>query len=68
MENENLLKFAVIEDNIVVNIILAESKEIAENVIGKLCIEYNDTNPAIIGLSWNSETGFEQPPSQKPVN
>ena len=54
-------KFAVIENNIVENIIVCENKEIAESVTGKLCVEYTDENPAFIGLSWSQQNGFEQP-------
>lgn len=53
--------FAVINDNKVENIIVADTKEIAEEVTGKICIEYTDELPAIIGLGWDEATGFEQP-------
>ena len=43
-----MAKFAVIQDDIVNNIIIAESKEIAEQVTGKTCIEY-DTEQVDIG-------------------
>ncbi len=36
--------FAVIDNNIVENIIVADTKEIAEKVTGKECIEYSDNN------------------------
>lgn len=51
------MKFAVIANNIVENIIVAESKEIAEEVVGKTCIEYTDDKPAFIGATYDSETG-----------
>lgn len=41
-----MLKFAVIENNNVLNIIVADSKEIAEQVTGHTCIEYADSNMA----------------------
>jgi hypothetical protein len=53
--------FAVVEDGIVLNIIVAESKEIAESLVGKTCIEYTDENVAFIGLGWDG-TRFENPP------
>jgi hypothetical protein len=28
---------------------------------GKTCIEYTEENPAVIGLGWSQELGFEQP-------
>ena len=59
--------FAIIEDNIVTNIIVAESKAIAEEVTGKICVEYTDVNPAGIGFIYN-ETTFEQAqPEELPV-
>ena len=54
--------FAVINDNKVENIIVADTKEIAEEATGKLCVEYTDESPACIGLGWDETTGFEQPP------
>lgn len=53
--------FAVLDDNNkVLNIIVAESKEVAEDVIKKTCIEYNDENPAHIGWDWDG-TNFINP-------
>jgi hypothetical protein len=52
-------KFAVIKNNIVVNTIVADSQEIAEDVTKELCVEYFDSNPAIIGLNWENNY-FEQ--------
>ncbi len=43
------MNFAVIENNLVTNTIVAESKDIAESILGLVCIEYTDENPAIIG-------------------
>jgi hypothetical protein len=59
------MKFVIIKDEIVENIIVAESKEIAEEVTGKTCVEYDDANPAHIGLGFNG-TVFEQPPIPEP--
>jgi hypothetical protein len=53
-------KFAVVQNSIVTNILIAESQEIAEQVTGQTCVEYTDSNPAVRGLSYNNET-FEQP-------
>jgi hypothetical protein len=55
--------FAVINGNIVENIIVADTKEIAEEATGKTCVECSEENPAVIGLSWSQESGFEQPPA-----
>lgn len=55
-----MANFAIIEDGKVTNTILAESKAIAEEVTGKTCVEYTDSNPACIGLGYDGTT-FEQP-------
>ena len=44
--------FAVMNDNTVENIIVADTKEIAEQVTNKTCIEYTDENPAGIGYTY----------------
>jgi hypothetical protein len=46
--------FAVIDNNIVENIIVADTKEIAEKVTGKECIEYTEENPAQIGWTYTN--------------
>ena len=53
--------FAVLENNVIINVIVADTKEIAEEVTGQLCVEYFKESPAIIGLGWDEATGFEQP-------
>lgn len=55
--------FAVINGGKVSNIIVADTKEIAEEVTGQLCVEYTAENPAHIGLGWDETIGFEQPPA-----
>lgn len=55
-----MANFAVIEDGKVINTIIADSKSIAEEVTGKVCVEYTDLNPAFVGLSYDGNT-FEQP-------
>jgi hypothetical protein len=47
--------FAVIQNNIVTNIIVADTKEIAETVTGSTCVEYTDENPA--GIGWTYADG-----------
>ena len=47
--------YAVIENNLVINVILADALDIAEQVTGKTCIEYNDSNPAGIGWAYDGE-------------
>lgn len=55
-----MTNFAVIENGIVTNTIVAESKAVAEEVTGKTCVEYTDSNAACIGLGYDGTT-FEQP-------
>ena len=44
--------FAVIQNNQVVNLILAESKNAAEDVTGLECVEYDDSSKPFIGGSY----------------
>jgi hypothetical protein len=55
-----MANFAIIEDGKVTNIILANSKAIAEEVTGKTCVEYTSDNHPHIGLGYDGTT-FEQP-------
>lgn len=54
--------FAVVDDDgTVLNIIISETKEIAEQSTGKTCTKYTEENPAHIGLKYDSSTLlFEQ--------
>lgn len=45
--------FAVIDNNIVINTIIADSKEIAETVTNSTCVEYTEKNPAGIGWTYD---------------
>lgn len=56
-----MANFAVIEDGKVINIIVADSKTIAEEVTNKTCIEYNELNPVLIGSKYNGSS-FEAVP------
>jgi hypothetical protein len=57
-----MANFAIIVNNIVENVIVSDSKEIAETVTGKTCVEYFDENPAFIGYGFDSTTNtFEAP-------
>jgi hypothetical protein len=47
--------YAVIENDIVINVIVADTVEIAEEVTGKTCVEYNDNNLAGIGWAYDGE-------------
>jgi hypothetical protein len=53
--------FAVVENGIVLNTIVANSKQIAEEVTGKTCIEFT-TEPASIGHIWDGEKFYPPQP------
>jgi hypothetical protein len=55
-----MANYAVINDNKVINIIVCDSKEIAEQVTGTICIEYTNENPAGIGYTWDGSV-FTKP-------
>lgn len=50
-----MANYAVIQNDAVTNIIVADSKEIAEEVTNLTCIEYTEENPVGIGWAFNSE-------------
>ena len=49
--------YAVIENGTVINVIVADSKEIAEQVTEKTCIEYTEEAPLGIGWYWLDAAG-----------
>jgi len=55
-----MANYAVISENKVRNVIVCDSKEIAEEITGHTCVEYSDSNPAHIGLGYIDGV-FEQP-------
>jgi len=44
--------YAVIENGTVINVIVADSQEIAEQVTQKTCVEYTEEAPLGIGWYW----------------
>lgn len=52
--------FAVLLNNVVDNVIMAESQEVAEMVTGLPCTEYTESNPALIGDIYDGKT-FSNP-------
>jgi len=58
------MKFAVIKDAIVINVIEADSLETAQAVAGPNCVETTQENIAHIGLGFDGTT-FEQPPVEE---
>lgn len=53
-----MANYAVIQNNIVTNIIVADTKKIAEEAIGFTCVEYTDKNPAGIGWTMDENGKF----------
>lgn len=54
--------FAVIKDGTVDNIIIADSKKIAEEITGLQCVEYDESNQAHIGLGYSNGVFEQHPP------
>ena len=54
--------YAVMAGSTVSNIVVADNKEEASNVLGAELIEYTSENPAGIGWTYNQETGAFNPP------
>ena len=48
--------YAVILDNTVTNVIVADTQADAELATGATCVEYTDSNPAGIGWTWDGTT------------
>lgn len=61
-----MANYAVTENGLVENVIVADSKEIAEELTGKECIEYTNENPIGIGWTWNESATTWAPPSPYP--
>lgn len=60
-------KFAVIKDNKVLNTIIADTQEIAEEVSGYPCIPYE--YPTLVGPYWGWDgTNFTPPIEEEVVN
>lgn len=53
-----MAKFAVLNGNTVVNFIVADSKEIAEQVTKSVCIEYTPESTYDVGAHYDAETGI----------
>ena len=57
--------FAVLDnENVVTNVIVCESLELAEEVTGYVCVEITDENPGAIDWIYNPETGTFSPPPE----
>ena len=58
--------FAVIEDNAIVNLIVAEDLETAESVSGKTCVEYNQ-DEVLPAIGWELVDGSVVDPNPKDI-
>lgn len=54
--------FAHISNSIVVNVIVADTKEIAETITGETCIEYTEDSP--VGIGWVYDGKTINPPAE----
>jgi hypothetical protein len=52
---------AVIEDGVVVNVLVIDTEKPRAVVKDQHLVEYDETEPASIGLTYDETTGFEQP-------
>jgi hypothetical protein len=59
-------QFAVVEDNIVTNVIVADTKLIAQTVTGLTCIEYTDSDNVAISSVYNPDTKVFSTPRPYP--
>lgn len=58
--------FAVINEGVVENCIVADSLAIAEGISGKTCVEYTVENPAAIGFTY-ADGVFTDPNAPAPA-
>ena len=63
-----MVNYAVINNNIVENIIVADSLETAETTTGFTCVEYTSENPAYVGWVYNNDTKKFTPPVEESTN
>jgi hypothetical protein len=60
-----MANFAVMSGTTVSNVILADSKEIAELTTNSVCVEYTEDNPA--GIGWTYDGTVFTAPVVEPV-
>lgn len=57
--------YAVVKENAIVNVVIADSKEDAELLTNSICVEYTPENPLGIGWLWDGTKfvdNFVKPP------
>jgi hypothetical protein len=57
--------YAVVENSIVTDTIVADTLKIAEDLTGKTCVIFTEENQAYVGLGYENGI-FEQPPKENP--
>jgi hypothetical protein len=53
-------------NNKVINVLVADTKEVVEEITQSTCIEYTDENPAYIDWAWDG-TNFIAPTIEEPT-
>lgn len=53
-----MAKYAVLSGDFVINLVVADTKDIAEQVTGNECILFSDENPAPIGGKYDRENNI----------
>lgn len=53
--------YAVLENGLVINTIVADSKEVAESITGKVCVEYEDGFTVLLGVTTHDGVNFINP-------
>lgn len=61
-----MANYAVIDNGTVVNTIVADSLEVAQELTGLTCLEYTDESPLGIGWYWDNATNAYIVPSPFP--
>jgi len=61
-----MANYAVLDNDTVINVIVADSKEVAEEITGKTCIEYTDEAPLGINWYWHNEADAYISPANYP--
>lgn len=60
-------RFAVIDNGVVTNLIVSDSKEQAESVVGFLCVELNESDFVNIGHNYDIENHVFSLPEPEPI-
>jgi hypothetical protein len=61
-----MANFAILDGDLVINTLVAESKADAESVTSNPCVEYTEENPASVGSTYNATTKVFTSPQPYP--